>query len=195
MVQAMPRMIAFGEPRLDADLATILGASGPPESAAAGRGLRHRLVIEAVLAIAAALVLAQLLPGPAGKAPPKPRKPVAMGPISTPPGGILPKIRTGNANAERAAAARAAADRSSRAKDAARATPPSPRPARDVAGSVRELPERKAASAPVRRAGPRRTVGFPAAASDGPRKTLIAGGNARPRIGKHGPRHHRRPGR
>ena len=193
MVRAMPRMIAFGEPRLDADLASILGVSSPPESAAAGRGLRHRLVIEAVLAIAAALVLAQLLPGPAGEAPPKPRRPVAMGPISTPPGGILPKIRTGNA--ERAAAAEAAADRSSRAKDAARAAPPSPRPARDVAASVRELPERKAASAPVRRAGPRRTVGFPAAASDGPRKTLIAGGNARPRIGKHGPRHHRRPGR
>lgn len=189
----MQRMIAFGEPRLDADLASILGPVRPTECSAAGTNPLQRLAVEAVLVIAAAMVLAQFLPGSADDEPAA-KSPVAIGPISRPPGGILPEIRNDPDREAQAAAAKAPAERASRTRDAARAARPAAQPPGRNATSASEL-ARRTAPATTRRAGPRKTVSFQPSSSRDQRETLIAGGNAPPRIGPHGPRHHRRPGR
>lgn len=194
MVEAMQRMIAFGEPRLDADLASILGPVEPAGSSAAAPNSLPRLAIEAFVIIVAAIVLAQFLPGPAEDKP-EARAPVASGPLSTPPGGILPEIRNDAADREaRAIAAKAPAKRPPRARNAARAArPAAQKPPKAVAPAG--ATGRETAIVPERRAGPRKTVSFQASASREQRKTLIAGGNAPTRMAPHGPRHHRRPGR
>ncbi len=192
MAGDVQRIIAFGEPRLDADLASILAPPDAFDAQRTERLLRQRLAVEAILMIVAAIILAQAL-SRGGNETPRPRGPIAAGPVSTPPGGILPAIRNGGAD-QRAQDDRdePSSERPARAKRADTAAASAPRPVQSAIAPVRAAPERIAAQAPVRRAGPRRTVGFPATAAQERRETLIVGVQSTERLGPHGPRHHRK---
>ncbi len=186
MRHGVKSVIAFGEPRLDADLASILAVPGPTDTGEAERLSPWRFAVDAVLVIAATLLLVQLLPRDASEPPLPPTRPIASGPISTPPGGVLPAIRDTNGKGVPADAAGPSPARSSPVKEAKQ---PAPRQVRDPA--ARAAPKREAAQ-PVRRAGPRRSVGFPAATSRDRPKPLIGGGQPAKPIKRHGPRHHRK---
>lgn len=206
----MTRMVAFGEPRLDADLASIIAASeaaGKPGRKITPR-FQHRVIAGGVLALFSALGLAQFLANPIE---PATRTFVPMAATATippaPPQNTVPEMpEAAPEKAKVAVVAKpprpqtrsAPARRPGKPRSDPAATPDKPPARLEHAGyspyAVRAAPKKT----PPVAAGPRGTVRFPDAApgTDANRSEVLISGYTptepppkRTMFGRRGPRH------